>query len=177
MGEQEDTARAFMAELLNAQKRSATGSVINQMNPNVRYTTARRPRVIGRESIAGPPQVVEKQTYTSPPGTSRQIVSGGSTEYQGMREYDMETGGLAKTSPDDRTQTGSVKDIYGIRRKSDIPDAKGRKPTAIPPSKKPLDIKQKVSKEAQRLMKDALELTEAKRRGRIEGKPVPFYIP
>ena len=36
---------------------------------------------------------------------------------------------------------------------------------------------QKVSKEAQRIMEAALELTEAKRRGRIEGKPVPFYIP
>ena len=189
MGEQEDTARAFMAELLNAQKRSTTGNVINQMNPNVRYTTARRPRVIGRESLAGSPQVVEKQTYTSPPGTSKQIVSGGSTEYQGMREYDMETGGLPKTSPDDRTQTRSVKDIYGIRRESDIPDAKGRKPTAIPPSKKPLDIKQKVSKEAQEIMKRSLKISEDRRRARIEGaapvnydsylnkKPLGSYVP
>ena len=92
-----------------------------------------------------------------------------------MRPYDTETGGPPKTKPDDRTQTGSVKDIYGVRRSTDPKDSPKIKPSQLVRTTGAQN--RKVSKEAQRIMEAALELTEAKRRGRIEGKPVPFYIP
>ena len=175
MGEQEDTARAFMAELLNAQTRSNTGTTVNRRDPNVLNTQARRPRARGRESIAGSPQIGEGQTYTSPAGTSKQIVRGGSTEYEGMRDYDVETGRTPQQFQGDKTQAGYVKDIYGLRKDTDPKDDPKVKPSQL--VKATGAQNRKVSKEAQRIMEAALELTEAKRRGRIEGKPVPFYIP
>ena len=175
MGEQEDTARAFMAELLNAQTRSNTGTTVNRRDPNVLNTQARRPRARGRESIAGSPQVGEGQTYTSPAGTSKQIVRGGSTEYEGMRDYDVETGRTPQQFQGDKTQAGYVKDIYGLRKDTDPKDDPKVKPSKLVRATGAQN--RKVSKEAQRIMEAALELTEAKRRGRIEGKPVPFYIP
>ncbi len=175
MGEQEDTARAFMAELLNAQTRSNTGTTVNRRDPNVLNTQARRPRARGRESIAGSPQVGEGQTYTSPAGTSKQIVRGGSTEYEGMRDYDVETGRTPQQFQGDKTQAGYVKDIYGLRKDTDPKDDPKVKPSKLVRAKGAQN--RKVSKEAQRIMEAALELTEAQRRGRIEGKPVPFYIP
>ncbi len=175
MGEQEDTARAFMAELLNAQTRSNTGTTVNRREPNVLNTQARRPRARGRESIAGSPQVSEGQTYTSPAGTSKQIVKGGSTEYEGMRDYDVVTGRTPQQFQGDKTQAGYVKDIYGLRKDTDPKDDPKVKPSQL--VKATGAQNRKVSKEAQRIMEAALELTEAKRRGRIEGKPVPFYIP
>ena len=180
MGEQEDTARAFMAELLNAQKRSTTGTSVNKMNPNVLYTKARRPRVIGRESVeklSGEPAVIASnlQGYSSPKGTVQRIVQGGTTEAAGMRDYDVVTGQTPEQFQGDKTQAGYVKDIYGLRKESYPKDDPKIKPSQMVRAKGAQN--RKVSKEAQRIMKDALELTEAQRRGRIEGKPVPFYIP
>ena len=180
MGEQEDTARAFMAELLNAQKRSTTGTSVNKMNPNVLYTKARRPRVTGRESVeklSGEPAVIASnlQGYSSPKGTVQRIVQGGTTEAAGMRDYDVVTGKTPEEFQGDKTQAGYVKDIYGLRKESYPKDDPKIKPSQMVRAKGAQN--QKVSKEAQRIMKDALELTEAQRRGRIEGKPVPFYIP
>ena len=180
MGEQEDTARAFMAELLNAQKRSTTGTSVNKMNPNVLYTKARRPRVTGRESVeklSGEPAVIASnlQGYSSPKGTVQRIVQGGTTEAAGMRDYDVVTGRTPEQFQGDKTQAGYVKDIYGLRKESYPKDDPKIKPSQMVRAKGAQN--RKVSKEAQRIMEAALELTEAKRRGRIEGKPVPFYIP
>jgi len=180
MGEQEDTARAFMAELLNAQKRSTTGTSVNKMNPNVLYTKARRPRVTGRESVeklSGEPAVIASnlQGYSSPKGTVQRIVQGGTTEAAGMRDYDVVTGKTPEQFQGDKTQAGYVKDIYGLRKESYPKDDPKIKPSQMVRAKGAQN--QKVSKEAQRIMEAALELTEAQRRGRIEGKPVPFYIP
>ena len=180
MGEQEDTARAFMAELLNAQKRSTTGTSVNKMNPNVLYTKARRPRVTGRESVeklSGEPAVIASnlQGYSSPKGTVQRIVQGGTTEAAGMRDYDVVTGKTPEQFQGDKTQAGYVKDIYGLRKEADPKDDPKIKPSQMVRATGAQN--QKVSKEAQRIMEAALELTEAKRRGRIEGKPVPFYIP
>ena len=180
MGEQEDTARAFMAELLNAQKRSTTGTSVNKMNPNVLYTKARRPRVIGRESVeklSGEPAVIASnlQGYSSPKGTVQRIVQGGTTEAAGMRDYDVVTGQTPEQFQGDKTQAGYVKDIYGLRKESYPKDDPKIKPSQMVRATGAQN--QKVSKEAQRIMEAALELSEAKRRGRIEGKPVPFYIP
>ena len=175
MGVDEATSQAFLQELLNAQQRSNTGTVVNRRDPNLYYTKGRRPRLAGRDSIDSTTQVSSLQRYSSPQGTSQQLVQGGSTEYVGMRPYDTETGGPPKTKPDDRTQTGSVKDIYGVRRSTDPKDSPKIKPSQLVRTTGAQN--RKVSKEAQRIMEAALELTEAKRRGRIEGKPVPFYIP
>ena len=175
MGVDEATSQAFLQELLNAQERSNTGNVINRRDPNLYYTKGRRPRGRGRESIAGSPQIAEGQTYTAPAGISQQIVKGGSTEYEGMRSYDMETGGPPKTKPDDRTQTGYVKDIYGIRKSTDPKDSSRVKPSQLVRTTGAQN--RKVSKEAKEIMQRALEMSEAKRRGRIEGKPQFFYLP
>jgi len=173
MGESEATARAFMTELLNAQTSSTTGTVVNRREPNLLRTQARRPRVRGRESIAGSPQVGEGQTYTSPKGTSQRIVQGGSTETAGMRDYDVVTGGPPQEFQGDKTQAGYVKDIYGLRKDIDPKDDPKVKPSQLVRSTGAQN--RKVSKEAKELMKNALEISEAKRRGRIEGKPAFFY--
>ena len=173
MGESEATARAFMTELLNAQTSSTTGTAVNRREPNLLRTQARRPRVRGRESIAGSPQVGEGQTYTSPKGTSQRIVQGGSTETAGMRDYDVVTGGPPQEFQGDKTQAGYVKDIYGLRKDIDPKDDPKVKPSQLVRSTGAQN--RKVSKEAKELMKNALEISEAKRRGRIEGKPAFFY--
>ena len=87
-----------------------------------------------------------------------------------FRDYDIETGGPPKTKADDRTQTGSVKDVYGIRRSSDKPDDPGRRPTEVPPSKTPLDLRQNVSEKQKEIIKRSLEISEDRRRARIEGR-------
>ena len=176
MGENEEISRAFMEELLNAQTLSNTEKSVNKREPNLYYTKGRRPRLVGRESIDPATQASSLQRYNSPQGASQQLVRGGSTEYAGMRSYDMETGGPPKTAPDDRTQAGYVKDIYGIRKAADPEDNRGVKPSQLVGNVKGPQ-NQRVSKEAQRIMEAALELTEAKRRGRIEGKPAFFYLP
>ena len=135
MGVDEATSQAFLQDLLNAQQRSNTGTIVNKRDPNLFYTKARR--------------VQTQPTF---------------------RDYDIETGGPPKTKPDDRTQTGSVKDVYGIRRSSDKPDEPGRKPTEIPPSKTPLDLRQNVSEKQKEIIKRSLEISEDRRRARIEGR-------
>jgi len=87
-----------------------------------------------------------------------------------FRDYDIETGGPPKTEPDDRTQTGSVKDIYGIRQSGDNPDSVRMRPTQIPPSKTPLDIRQNVSDKQKEIIKRSLQISEDRRRARIEGR-------
>ena len=92
-----------------------------------------------------------------------------------MRDYDVVTGQTPEQFQGDKTQAGYVKDIYGLRKESYPKDDPKIKPSQMVRATGAQN--QKVSKEAQRIMEAALELTEAKRRGRIEGKPVPFYIP
>jgi hypothetical protein len=92
-----------------------------------------------------------------------------------MRDYDVETGRTPQQFQGDKTQAGYVKDIYGLRKDTDPKDDPKVKPSKLVRAKGAQN--RKVSKEAQRIMEAALELTEAQRRGRIEGKPVPFYIP
>ena len=180
MGEQEDTARAFMAELLNAQKRSTTGTSVNKMNPNVFYTKARRPRVTGRESVenlSGEPAVIASnlQGYSSPKGTVQRIVQGGTTEAAGMRDYDVVTGKTPEQFQGDKTQAGYVKDIYGLRKESYPKDDPKIKPSQMVRATGAQN--QKASEKAKEIMQRALEMSEAKRRGRIEGKPQFFYLP
>ncbi len=180
MGEQEDTARAFMAELLNAQKRSTTGTSVNKMNPNVLYTKARRPRVTGRESVenlSGEPAVIASnlQGYSSPKGTVQRIVQGGTTEAAGMRDYDVVTGKTPEQFQGDKTQAGYVKDIYGLRKESYPKDDPKIKPSQMVRATGAQN--QKASEKAKEIMQRALEMSEAKRRGRIEGKPQFFYLP
>ena len=135
MGVEESTSQAFLQDLLNAQQRSNTGTIVNRRDPNLYYTKGRR-----------------SQTQST------------------FRDYDVDTGGPPKTSADDRTQTGSVKDIYGIRQSGDNPDSKRMRPTQIPPSKTPLDIRQNVSDKQKEIIKRSLEISEDRRRARIEGR-------
>tara|TARA_B100001093_G_C26809003_1_gene1006761 strand:- start:113 stop:2074 length:1962 start_codon:yes stop_codon:yes gene_type:complete len=135
MGVEESTSQAFLQDLLNAQQRSNTGTIVNRRDPNLYYTKGRR-----------------SQTQST------------------FRDYDVDTGGPPKTSADDRTQTGSVKDIYGIRQSGDNPDSKRMRPTQIPPSKTPLDIRQNVSDKEKEIIKRSLEISEDRRRARIEGR-------
>ena len=92
------------------------------------------------------------------------------------RDYDPGTdelnqGGGAPQPPyrDDSGLTGGVVDIYGIRKSSDPKDI-----SRVKPSQLVGDVKgaqnQKVSKEAQEIMKRSLKISEDMRRARIEGR-------
>ena len=111
------------------------------------------------------------------------------------RDYDPGTdelnqGGGAPQPPyrDDSGLTGGVVDIYGIRRSADPKDI-----SRVKPSQLVGDVKgaqnQKVSKEAQEIIKRSLKVSEDRRRARIEGaapvnydsylnkKPLGSYVP
>ena len=92
------------------------------------------------------------------------------------RDYDTGTdelnpGGGAPQPPyrDDSGLTGGVVDIYGIRRSADPKDI-----SRVKPSQLVGDVKgaqnQKVSKEAQEIIKRSLKISEDRRRARIEGR-------
>ena len=111
------------------------------------------------------------------------------------RDYDPGTdelnqGGGAPQPPyrDDSGLTGGVVDIYGIRRSADPKDI-----SRVKPSQLVGDVKgaqnQKVSKEAQEIIKRSLKISEDRRKARIEGaapvnydsyvnkKPLGSYVP
>ena len=92
------------------------------------------------------------------------------------RDYDPGTdelnqGGGAPQPPyrDDSGLTGGVVDIYGIRRSADPKDISRVKPSQLVGEMRGAQ-NQKVSKEAQEIIKRSLKVSEDMRRARIEGR-------
>ena len=92
------------------------------------------------------------------------------------RNYDPGTdelnqGGGAPQPPyrDDSGLTGGVVDIYGIRRSADPKDISRVKPSQLVGEMRGAQ-NQKVSKEAQEIIKRSLKVSEDMRRARIEGR-------
>ena len=111
------------------------------------------------------------------------------------RDYDPGTdelnqGGGAPQPPyrDDSGLTGGVVDIYGIRKSADPKDISRVKPSQLVGEMRGAQ-NQKVSKEAQEIIKRSLKVSEDRRRARIEGaapvnydsylnkKPLGSYVP
>ena len=92
------------------------------------------------------------------------------------RDYDPGTdelnqGGGAPQPPyrDDSGLTGGVVDIYGIRKSTDPKDISRVKPSKLVGEMRGAQ-NQKVSKEAQEIIKRSLKVSEDMRRARIEGR-------
>ena len=104
-----------------------------------------------------------------------------------MRDYDVETCRTPQQFQGDKTQAGYVKDIYGLRKDTDPKDDPKVKPSKLVRATGAQN--QKVSKEAQEIIKRSLKVSEDRRRARIGGaapvnydsylnkKPLGSYVP
>jgi len=127
-----DLAQTFLNEIINAQNVGGSGSFITGVRTNVpldqlKMKNVREPNIYYRtySNITSQP----RDYQVTGPNLSDDIekIQRTETTIKGPSNYQ-----------DDRTQTGSVKDIYGVRLKGDAADDSAKRPSYVKPSKTPL---------------------------------------
>jgi hypothetical protein len=127
-----DLAQTFLNEIINAQNTGGAGSFVKEVRTNVpldqlKMKNVREPNIYYRtySNITSQP----RNYQVTGPNLSDDIekIQRTETTITGPSNYQS-----------DRTQTGSVKDIYGVRRSGDIKDDPEKRPSYVKPSKTPL---------------------------------------
>ncbi len=127
-----DLAQTFLNEIINAQNAGGAGSFVKEVRTNVpldqlKMKNVREPNIYYRtySNITSQP----RNYQVTGPNLSDDIekIQRTETTITGPSNYQS-----------DRTQTGSVKDIYGVRRSGDIKDDPEKRPSYVKPSKTPL---------------------------------------
>jgi len=127
-----DLAQTFLNEIINAQNVGGSGSFITGVRTNVpldqlKMKNVREPNIYYRtySNITSQP----RDYQVTGPNLSDDIekIQRTETTIKGPSNYQ-----------DDRTQTGTVKDIYGVRLKGDAADDPEKRPSYVKPSKTPL---------------------------------------